>query len=114
MGKDLAAADSQATLYIWPSGDGFAFQSMSAECLAAIAYFQLVQISNNPARIRIETEWDATKSPDGQLPYLRCACGTRLGSNIILYWNHFSECQTMKDYNLDSWMHEDVRADDFA
>ena len=114
MGKDMAITDRQATLYIWPSGDGFAFQSMSADSLAALAYFQLVEVSNNATRIRIETEWDASKSPDGQLPYLKCACDTTLGSNSLYYWKHFSECQHMKDYNLGSWMNADARADDFA
>jgi hypothetical protein len=114
MGKELTLADSQVTLHIWPSGDGFAFQSMSAECLVAIAYFRLLQQENKPAPVRLVTEWDASKSPDGQLPFLKCACGTTLGSNFIVSSRHFSECHNMRGYNLDSWMNEDIRADTFA
>jgi hypothetical protein len=114
MSKDLENQYHEATLFVWPSGEGFEYQSMSAKCLVAIAYFKFLQRKFPKLSFRTVTESDTSKSTDGQLPFLKCLCGNSFGSNFMVAWNHFFECQAMSQYNIDLWMDSDTRADIFA
>lgn len=100
----------QAVLYVLPTGDGFTYPSMSAESLACIAFFKL--LPKNPLKLVIKQEWEAKESPNGRLPYFKCACG--ISSTTILMWQHLHHCKEMEDCNVDSWMTKDERADTIA
>jgi hypothetical protein len=114
MAKSPEEQKHEVTLFIWPSGDGFEYQSMNAQCLLAISYFKFLQKKSPELSLHTVSEWSASKSTDGQLPYFKCLCGNSFGSNFMVSWNHFFECQAMSPYTLDSWMDSDDRADAFA
>src|ERR1700753_1846308 len=114
MAKSLEEQNHEATLFVWPSGEGFEYQSMNAQCLVAIAYFKFLQAKNHEISLNIVSDWNASKSPDGELPCLKCICGNSFGSNFMISWGHFFDCEAMKQYNPDSWMKSDDRADAFA
>jgi hypothetical protein len=99
-----------AVLYILPTGDGFAYPSMSAESLACIAFFEL--LPNYPSNLVIKQEWEGKDSPNGQLPYFKCACGAY--STTLLMWQHLLRCKVIEGCDIDSWMTKDERADAIA
>ena len=116
MAQNVEKEQGEAVLTILPSGDGFAYASMSAECLVALTYFKLLEIdtARQSVDIKIIQGWDLNKSPDGQLPFLQCGCGQLFGSNFLILWRHFHTCSSTESRNLDPWMSEEDRADAIA
>jgi hypothetical protein len=100
---------------IWPAGTGFPLPSLSAECLATIAYFKLLENSRNDAvKVDFELSWDASNSPNGQLPQLSCICGNEF-AGVVDIFKHMRQCNSIDNHSdLDLWMNDDQQADCIA
>ncbi|KAF2671774.1 hypothetical protein BT63DRAFT_452278 [Microthyrium microscopicum] len=103
---------SRLNLKIWPSGDGFPFPSLNVDCLAAIAYFQLLwRTTDNAVNWTIISDWDASQSPNGQFPVLSCSCEKEI-AGILNIFQHVGSCDSINGHSdLNSWMNEDELAD---
>jgi hypothetical protein len=98
---------------IIPTGDGFKYQSINADCLSAIAYFRLRQQEFNEPLPKLIYEWNTNESSDGSFPFFKCSCGNYSGSQLILFWKHSFACPASINH-LDTWMNQDQRADAIA
>jgi hypothetical protein len=105
-------ASSNVNVKIWPTGPGFPVQSLSTECLAVIAYFKLLSNSRNDTiQVNYELTWDASKSPNGQLPQLSCVCEKDFGGAAAII-KHMRQCNSIQEHaDLDLWMNDDQQAD---
>jgi hypothetical protein len=103
---------SRLSLHIWPTGAKFPLPSLNADCLAAIAYFQLLwRLSSDAVNWTIVSDWETSKSPNGQFPMLKCSCGAEV-AGISAIFDHVGTCSSVASLaDLNKWMSEDEKAD---